>query len=84
MLRLGQRAGARLTPRPDALAAAARRGSDKPGGLLPWWNKYSKTWMGPFVMEVGACAGWWGAVFVCLSGCGVGGWVGGWGGGLWL
>jgi hypothetical protein len=28
-----------------------RRGSDTPPGLLPEWNKYSNTWMGPFVME---------------------------------
>ncbi|WIA42929.1 hypothetical protein OEZ86_008843 [Tetradesmus obliquus] len=28
-----------------------QRGSDKPPGLLPEWNEYAKTWMGPFVME---------------------------------
>lgn len=40
-----------------------RRGSDKPPGLLPEWNEYAKTWMGPFVMEA------------INSRCGAAGWV---------
>lgn len=42
-------------PRPLPRApppARLRKGSDKPHGLAPAWNKVTGTWMAPFVMEI--------------------------------